>query len=212
MICQPSPTKRGILCPPTPCDSSPFSKKHKKEVTFVFDTPAKRSADPKVFMQKVINTRPSTHSLSRCQSTGKTTSAPSSSRSLKIPTRIGRKPVAFGTQNAAAEEEAEEVKNLEKWEQKGKESLLSLIFPFFRKITISPIDFYVFNLTSKLQSKILHEDKGPSINLKNINYINIVERSRSGPKAIPERKPTDFFVCVAIFWHQFLFRSGATLF
>eukprot|EP01022_Parablepharisma_sp_SALTPOND_P018400 TRINITY_DN3003_c2_g1_i1.p15 TRINITY_DN3003_c2_g1~~TRINITY_DN3003_c2_g1_i1.p15 ORF type:complete len:201 (+),score=32.24 TRINITY_DN3003_c2_g1_i1:4575-5177(+) len=43
-----------------------------------------------------------------------------------------------------------------------------------RVLSIS-IDFYVFNLTSKIQGKIMHEDKGPSINLKNINYINKVE-------------------------------------
>ncbi len=36
-------------------------------------------------------------------------------------------------------------------------------------------------MTSKIQGKIMHEDKGPSINLKNINYINKVEYYNQKP-------------------------------
>ena len=63
--------------------------------------------------------------------------------------------------------ETEEVTKLEKWEQKRKKDGLS-------KLLIS-LASYLINLTHKLQGKIMNENKGPSINLKNINFINKVE-------------------------------------
>ena len=67
-----------------------------------------------------------------------------------------------------SQEEIEEVKNLDKWEQMKKKNALSIHL-------VLDIDFYLFNLTNKIQGTVMRESKGPSINLKNINFINRVE-------------------------------------
>jgi len=55
----------------------------------------------------------------------------------------------------------------------------------------------VFNLTSKLQSKILQRQGAPTINVKNINFINVVDKIKGAPLSKPnsERKiPNELFV------------------
>ncbi len=47
----------------------------------------------------------------------------------------------------------------------------------------------MFNLTSKIQGKIMSEDKGPSINLRNINFINMADRVCPGSKE--QRRPRE---------------------
>lgn len=54
------------------------------------------------------------------------------------------------------------------------------------------VDFYIFNLTNSIQGKIMHEESGPSINLKNINFINKVEYyiKRPGQSTASSQKPS----------------------
>ncbi len=48
---------------------------------------------------------------------------------------------------------------------------------------LNTIDFYVFSLTDKIQHKIMREEKQVSINLKNINFINIAEQFEDGKRS-----------------------------
>ena len=79
-------------------------------------------------------------------------------------------------------EEIKEVKKLEEWEQSHKMNSLGKLIIY--------IDFYIFKLTNKIKSKIMKEDKEPTINLKNINYINMVEHyQRPGRKLTKVKEP-----------------------
>lgn len=61
-----------------------------------------------------------------------------------------------------------EVKELSQWEYKQRGGSLGT--------RCTHVDFYIFKLTNKIQNKIMKDDKEPTINLRNINYINTVER------------------------------------